>query len=411
MKRTLIELGQDMLVILINHLVLMGFAVTIMGLFNQENPDLLLWAALGILPAALYFARMELGNFFLFFAIHLLIPVIMLFLPAAILQKVIMMAIVIVYIVWSINIRLKAKTDGENIFAPIFAIGVLGAMALIENFFSKRGWEGYYLLLAIFYIAGYFVYCFISRYLRFLIVNESSAANIPEQEIFTSGMKQTLLFMAGGVVVLFMTANIGWVSYIMSWIGKGLIVLLRAIFSRISYEEAEEVGPVGMESVQQDMGIFTEDAETYILWIILEKIVLVLVAAVLIASIVLVVVMGFRYLWRYFHMHEKAEAKKLQNGVDIRESCTIEKNKRETARWFSFLNNREKVRKAYRKQVLKNKNAIIGDLNTEDLEYMTAKECCDKISAGNLKIIYEKARYSAEDITSEDVKLVKAAGK
>ena len=130
-------------------------------------------------------------------------------------------------------------------------------------------------------------------------------------------------------------------------------------------------------------------------------------------GVILGIVMGIRYLWKHFHMTSLKEEKKLQTGIDIRETCTIEKNKKETNRWFSLLNPQEKIRKIYRKQVLKHKSQIIGDYNPENLEHMTAKECCNKMisdnkfSPDNLKMVYEKARYSAEEITPEDLKLVK----
>ena len=118
-------------------------------------------------------------------------------------------------------------------------------------------------------------------------------------------------------------------------------------------------------------------------------------------------------MWKYFHAVSKEENEELQTGIDIRETCIIEKNKKEAADWFAFLKPREKVRKIYRKQILKHKKDIIGENSPENLEYMTAEECCDKISSADkvsikdLKLIYEKARYSAEEISAEDVKRIK----
>ena len=39
---------------------------------------------------------------------------------------------------------------------------------------------------------------------------------------------------------------------------------------------------------------------------------------------------------------------------------------------------------------------------------MTAKECCDRLSEQDLKRIYEKTRYSTEDISAEDVRLARS---
>jgi len=94
--------------------------------------------------------------------------------------------------------------------------------------------------------------------------------------------------------------------------------------------------------------------------------------------------LGIRHLWKEFYKASEKE-EKAYSGIDIRETCTIEKTKKEGSNWFSFLNNREKIRKIYRKQVLKNKTVIIGDLVVENLGYMTAKECCDKFAAEQLQ--------------------------
>ena len=101
----------------------------------------------------------------------------------------------------------------------------------------------------------------------------------------------------------------------------------------------------------------------------------------------------------------------MDSRKDIRESCAIESTKKESTSRFGFLNNRQKIRKIYRTQIIKNKNNIIGDHNPEILERMTAKECCDILSADRLQLIYEKARYSNAEITSADVKAVKTAGR
>jgi len=201
---------------------------------------------------------------------------------------------------------------------------------------------------------------------------------------------------------------VGWLAYIMSWLGKGLLAVIRFLVSGISGKEPEEIEPSVMESAPQDMGgMFAEEGKTALIWIILEKILMAAIGVLMIGLVVLGIVMGFRYLWKYFHAGSKKEDEVLQSGIDIRETCIIEKKQKEASDWLSFLKPREKVRKIYRKQILKHKKEIIGENSPENLEYMTAEECCEKISSEDLKLIYEKARYSSEEITSEDVKRIK----
>lgn len=407
MKRKWIETGQDLLVIMNNHLMMIAFCVTAMGILKQEDHKLWFWSALLIVPLIFYWSRIKIRNFFLFFALHLAVPVAVIFLPIPVLSKALAVFISIIYFIWSVMIRIKERGYGEDVVAPLFMTGALGIMLLVENYHSQKGWEGIYIAIAIIYVAGYFLYLFTSRYLRFLIVNESSAANIPETEIFQKGFCQSCIYTAGVVTLLVLTANLEWMSYVVSRIGKVLLNIIRFLVSGIG--RAEEKLPVSMpvEQGMPDMGMLTEAGEPALFWIILEEIAL-FCASLLIGGVVLLgIVKGFQYLWNGFHKNSGKDVKKINSGTDIREACTIEKNKKKESNWFLFLNNGEKIRKIYRKQVLKNKTAIIGDLDAEDLEYMTAKECCDKFAAGQLKKIYEKARYSAEEIASDDVRTAK----
>ena len=337
MIRKFIETMQDLLIILMNHLALIGFAMTVMGLFGQEQHYIWLWGILVAVPMVLYYVRVKIKNFLLFFALHLILPVIALMVPVWILPKIILLVIVLIYVVWSVYIRLRSKTMGEGVLKPLLVISVLGALTLVENLNNKMSWEWIYIALAMVYLAGYFIYNFINQYLRFLTVNESSAANIPEREIFSSGMKQTFLFMLGSVVVLFLTANVGWLAYIMSWLGRGLLAVIRFLVSGISGEEPEEIEPSVMESAPQDMGgMFAEEEKTALIWIILEKFLMIAIGVFFIGLVVFGIVMGFRYLWKYFHAGFKKEDEVLQSGIDIRETCIIEKKQKNCVKAKKF---------------------------------------------------------------------------
>ena len=410
MKRKLIETGQDLLIILINHLFFVGFGMTAMGLFYQDVNELFLWSCMVVIPYAMYLFRLKIKNFFLFFLLHLAIPVGVFFLPVWILPRILAFVISVVYMVWSIKIRLKDRFPGEEILSPIFILGALGFMAIIDTMHTKKGWEGIFIYMAILYIAGYCIYIYTSRYLNFLVVNESSAANIPEQQIFVSGMKQTLVFLAGGLCILLMTANVGWLSYLVSGFGRMFLAFMRAVFAGIHQGQQEE--PIVEDEVVDQGGdgggLFGEPVEPALIWVILEKIAMVATAILIVSLIVLMIYKGIKFLWDNFHTATVNEDRKIEDGVDIREACVIEKQSKESRNIFAFLSNREKIRRYYRKQMTKQKAIIIGDQDLEMLEYMTAKECCDKLAAENLKKVYEKSRYSKEEITSEDMKLAKS---
>ena len=95
----------------------------------------------------------------------------------------------------------------------------------------------------------------------------------------------------------------------------------------------------------------------------------------------------------------------MNEGDDIREYCGVEKSNQKPKMLVPLFDPRKRIRKLYYKKVMKQKRLLIGEKEDKQLGYLTAKECCEVISASNLKNAYEKARYSIENVTSEDVRL------
>lgn len=412
MKRKWIETGLELLIILLNHLLIVSVGVTAMGMFQQEDHKLWLWSLLLVIPLLFYLAKTKIRNSVLFYALHFAVLVGSIFWPMDIILKFLVILISIVYFFWSVKLGIVGRGHGEGLLGPVFMVSALGVMLLIETFYSQSGWEGIYIVIAIIYAAGYCMYLFINRYFTFLMVNESSVAYIPKKEIFQKGFCQSFMYMAGVVTLLVLTAKVDLFSGIESWLVSGIGNVSRKIFKSVFMEDViteemsmmrpEEQDPSYLEMLESDPGLF---------WDILTKISQICVALFLIGLLVFGIVKGFQKLWKEFYKDSSFNEKKMASGVDIRETCTVEKNKKAASNWFFLLDNHEKIRKIYHKQVLKHRTAIIGDLDAESLEYMTAKECCDKFTAEQLKKIYEKARYSGEKITPDDVRAAKSGGR
>ena len=128
------ETGQNLLIILLNHLVVIAFGVTAMGLLKQDDHKVWLWSLLLIIPLLFYWAEIKIRNFFLFYALHLAVPVVNIFLPVPLVSKFLMILISIVYFVWSIKIGIIGRGQGEGVLKPGFMTGALGVMLLVETF-------------------------------------------------------------------------------------------------------------------------------------------------------------------------------------------------------------------------------------------------------------------------------------
>ncbi len=297
----------------------------------------------------------------------------------------------------------------QKLLSPPLFMVLLQVLFLLEKIIKANDWEGSYIAIALLYLIGCFFYYFINKFLRFLSLNENSASNIPERQMFQSGMKQTIIFGMGSFIVLVITANIDWVKRIADRIWDWLLQLLIDLFAGVEMHLPQELPMEEVENAASDIGNAV-DREMFPVF--MQEMVKTIVTGVVFLAFVGGCILVFLLIYEFIKMYltpymRKKKQQDLKDNEDIREYCGYEKHSNKKEHVFLFLNHREKIRKIYQKKVLNRKKELIGEKPQQQLEYMTAKECCDQLSEQNLKIMYEKARYSAEEITGEDVKIAK----
>lgn len=411
MKKEHVMLGSDLLLSLTNHWVVIAVAITVTGAFKYDTPHFGLWLALWGLPVYFYMTRAKVHNFYLFFLSQFLPLVVACSAGVSLGIKLIWIVITLFYMITSIKIRLT-EFASEFMMHPAVAVVMIGGGYLLDGLYLKLGWSSYYTTLIFVYLVFYFIYYFVNQYLVFITVNRNTASNIPEREIFASGMKQTIFCVFGSVIFMLLSTNVEWMAYIMNLLKKGLVVLLKVMVYFFNLEKSDPEIIASEQSSGGGGGLpFMEATDPHPFWVFLEKVAMAAVFVGIIAVIILGIIKGYQFLRHNFRTVSKNKLKEITGNQDIRESCEVEKRTGEERGWFSFLNNAEKVRKMYRKRILKNKLVIAGNVSDEELGFFTAKECCDKISADCLKAMYEKARYSNESVTAEDVRAVKNAEK
>jgi hypothetical protein len=223
-------------------------------------------------------------------------------------------------------------------------------------------------------------------------------------------MKQTSVFGIGSFIVLAITANFDFVKRIADRIWDWLLQVLIDIFASFEKPTKPEELPIDeVENAASDIGAVI-DREMFPEF--MQKLVITVVTGVVflafVCGCILIILLIYEFAKKYLTPYiKKKNQKELNENDDIREYCGFEKQSSKKEHIFSFLNRREKIRKLYQKKVLNRKKELIGENAQKQLEYMTAKECCDRLSELNLKQMYEKARYSAEDISAEDVRLAR----
>lgn len=409
MKQNRIELAEELLAIVMNHCFALSLTVSLLSLFEAEQISLLFWSSFVLVPVFLYVIRKTVRNFFLFYGVHLILPCLALLLPVSVYVKALAFFMVLTYSAYSIRLEIKTKDRKDHALSPFLGIPLLAVLLFIGNYI-QNGLETQHILTALFYLACFFLYHFITSYFYFMATNESSTANTMERGIFTSGIKQTLLFTLGGVFILLLTCNLNWMSGIVSFLGNGILRLLRVLFSLLSFKNAEEIPEEILEEETRPEGLpeqMAEATDPSIFAIILEKLIFILFCIAIFAAILYIAKKMYRFLQANFYAGKRMEAPDLDSRQDVREKCTLERTRKTGRHRSLFLSNREKIRRLYRNKMLKNKWSLIGNKEVRQLEHMTAAECCEKLSEDALRKAYEKARYSPEKITGEDVRLAK----
>lgn len=422
-KTERLKLVIEILTSQMNHWIFFTLVMTVrgisMGLLGNSigyEPDFLLWAVCGLVPIAFFLVRYYAERFWLFVLYHSAVLAVLsaagLFYRSGAITCVVCAA---VYTICSFKMRLRENSavysDGIH---PLVAVGLSGAANFL--FHIEDGmpdWDRYYLFILIGVLGCYLIIYYLKHYLNFLRVNESSAGYLPAREMLSAGIGFVLPYTLFGVLVLLVSLNVNWLGPIFHMLTKGLKMVLRFIFrilSRddpaeelISVEESREYSPeVGMLSMPE--------AESFWLWEVLEYVVLILFAC----GCVFALIKGLKWLVRYLREHfgRNAAGKNIITGredvFDVREKCSIEKRGSDSKALGLFRNFTpvERVRRLYKKRVLADKAGI---KDRETLKVMTARECGDALSLPDMARLYEQARYSDREITSEDVRRMKLA--
>lgn len=408
MKQESLIRWKELLVIQMNHWVYFAIVMTCLGLIGDQKPGMPLWILLSILPYVLFLIRRYTDSFLIFVLSHAGIGGAVILLPIEHLAvKAAICVTVIWYVVHSCVLRLRTA---ERLGQPIHpAAGVLfsAAALLIQRSQGHKDWDIYYVVSVIAFIAFYFIYYYVKSYLNFLMVNSSSAGHIPEQEMFRSGVILAGIYTLTGAVVLFVTGSFAWLSQLLDPVRR----LIAWLLNKFSYNSVpgDPVPDIVPETSVPNQLFPFEETEPSLIWVLLEKILFGAVMAALAAGAVLGIVRLILFLWGSFHKKAVIQEDQLDGIRDIREKCGIEHKQGDKKPMFGFLNPSRRIRKIYRKRVLAEKDRLLEETDTGVLDMLTARECGRRLDLEEMAGIYEKARYSGEECSMDDVKQMKTA--
>lgn len=434
MKQDRLYFIQELLIIQINNLILypliLMFVTLLRAFAVPVRTSMVLWMVCGTLPIILYWARCHIKKFIPFILVHMVVLGVAVLIacfgadiPLPIFQTLDngvnrygMLSLIAVLTACSIGLRLHEKTSSKIISMPV-AVGISAGTLFFQHFMGINEWDSYYKLSLILVLVMFFFYYYLSQYLNFLTVNSNSAGVFPEKEILYSGMCQTFLYTVFGTVILILTSQNTWLKSILNVLRQILSVMVRFIFGFFSYEEApEESERLITQQNAMDMGMSVQGSETAPIWVILEYIVMLAVALVILAAIYKLLKKVIAFIKSVMAQKLRTHEEVITDVRDVREKCDTVKElrkKRQLSEVFAIKDYKERIRRIYKKKASSYKPAILGKedgknrFRREKLSVYTAREMEAEMQALPFAEIYEKARYSKEACTAQDVRRMK----
>lgn len=420
---------RDILDMILNFLLVLCVEVVIGAVAGLDTIPVYLLCLPAAAPFLFYAARKWVGNLPLFLGIHAAVVGLLFYLggffPAPILWKIVYTAIGLIYAVYSIYVRVTPNriVPGKK--------SVLGAaIVTIATFFfcdyvnSETGCVRVLWILFI-WILGYLLEKYLENFLFYVSMNRKSAGVMPEKSIFQSGA--AIVGAYSGICVLLLilcsrTPLLSRLSEMVRWIGIRILRLFFGFLSLFGRESGETIQKAEEEVQQMEPMIeMGEIGEPSVLAEILNQVFITAASLAIIAGIVLFVVWLVRFLIRGFYgrKREKREIVR-EDFTEEEERLEIFKKQRTVKLPFIGGTPAQRVRRIFKKTVLEvwqkeeeNNPAAICAKTARELtagpkkrglmagmeEEQEKPEAWDKLVS-----LYERARYTAEELTREDVK-------
>ncbi len=310
-------------------------------------------------------------------------------------------------IIYSVVDRLKDLSDttsmgGLIVITLVLTAGYLGAEHMQNPFIRP-----YLLGCELAAIAVYFADMH-TRNVNSTLTNINEMLNQPEQKIRRSNNRILLMFLIG-TLAFALIAVVLRLDRVIVWTLQALLAGIRFLVSLIPSRDAPpDETSIPVESAPEPDnggGMMPDGGSTAAIWIYLEY----LLTFVMIVAIVGLVIYGLYrfYKWFYSRSVKTVHADEFEETTDFIETQPTVRTRGIGSLFERLrLTDEKKVRRMYKKR-------LAGPMKKGDKVRPsdTPEEILRKLPAENLEVlseIYERARYSREGVTREDVK--KAGG-
>lgn len=418
-KQNSIMLLRELLVTQMNHWTFFPVYLTIVVILSDISesgtPKISFWLLSGVVPFLFYLARTGL-KFFWMLLVHIAVLGIYVVLPfenAVI--KVIQLTVALVYVIYSIVLWVKEREKKDARILPLLMVGLSVACVYMLHHQEHGEWDFTIITCLIAVIGLYFINYYVEQYQNFLTVNQSSAGHIPAQEMFRSGMGLVVGYTGVGILLLIFISNGQWLLTILNACRWALSLLVRGLQALFPYRETQGEELTVNEKVDMagDMMAGLEPGEGFWLWQVLEYVIIFVFLALFVLVLVKGLVSLFRLLLKLMKRSNYVKNDTREASVvDVREKCEIIRGnqlKKNFSLWN--LNSADRIRHLYKKRLLASQSLLTNGNGKEKLNLFTARESGTILKREELSGLYEKARYSREECSSEDVRHMKTACK
>ena len=375
-----------------------------------------------VVPLSYYAIRSHIKKPFGFLLMHLAVLGVTLLIPGRNAEHIFHAILAVVYLFGSISLYMKPDDFVQKKTVYDIPVVALIGMVAVEYFFAA--YMQYTELLpvmattAVFIVLLYYTVCYADHYLKFFRANRAAARNMPKGKMLKEGGMMTMVFTITSTLILFFSAQASFVDDL-------FYKILRTIRNAISYlssllPEHGAVEETVEELPQADPEMFMSglqpEGEPGILGDLLDQFTKFAAIAMLVC-----IVMGFiisivaAYL-KAFKREDTVDEIREEIGKEEVEK-TKEPKTEEKRGLFDFLSAGERIRHIFAKVIQKR----IGEDKELEINYpvnaMTARELSQLFGEEKkepylaLVALYEKARYSPEECSGQDVSKAKKLAK
>jgi len=319
--------------------------------------------------------------------------------------------------------RLKEEIVRKGNTSPILMVAFL-LMNLYCNYQELTFMGNISFIFAIIYILLYLLNLYLINFEHFFR-SHSEIANVPINQIKITNHIMIFLFGGIGVIVMLFFTQLPF-KQILYKLKDMLLWVLKYVISLFDWTDSQEVSEKADNSAEQVSGglngLVADETKHSALWYAIQNAFIILMKYIVVIALVLLIAFAMYKLYQFFYSKKTREMRdrvEFISPFEKKEKLDHMPKIRNGKGAFNFFakTNNEKVRKHFYKSVIRHidEEKNLSDTLTpmELSEYALANEGStvkDEAKVERkiqLTAYYEKARYSNEECSKEDVQIVK----